>query len=83
MHVAGYKHVIKIHGVNLWTRHLILCLEFGGSNMHLWWKGEIYRYQRDNRNGDVLLCQTDSEMQKCRIQKGFDTLVVYTLTYEC
>jgi len=31
---------------------------------------------------DELLYKTDSEIRKCRIQKGFDTLVVYTLNYE-
>jgi hypothetical protein len=30
-----------------------------------------------------LLSKIDDEMLKCRDQKGFDTLVVYTLTDEC
>jgi len=68
----------------MWVRFKNDDLEFSGSNPPFRCiGGEISRDLKYDQWWKLITIQTDDEMLKCRDQKGFDTLVVYTLTYEC
>jgi hypothetical protein len=55
---------------------------FEESNPHFRCKGKIWRNLKYDHMWRLITKITDGIVLKCRDQKGFETLVVYTLTNE-